>query len=54
MGIPQWIVIMLYGLNVLSSFMHHGEPYRVNNNFWISLAGAAVLICLLGWGGFWG
>jgi hypothetical protein len=51
LGIPQiiYLALLIFGLGI--SIAKHGKP-RSNENFWMSLISATIIISLLMWGGF--
>lgn len=51
MGIPQIILLTLYGIVLLIKARLHGKK-QDNHNFWMSLIDVALIIGLLIWGGF--
>ena len=52
MGIPQIIMIIVFGLNLGISIAKNGEPREDTYNFWITLIGTIINVGLLYWGGF--
>ena len=54
MGIPQIILLVLLGLNLLATAYLHGKPRTGNFNIFGALVNAGILIWLLVSGGFFG
>lgn len=52
MGIPQIIIIIIYGLNLGINLAKNGEPRESNYSFGIALVATAIEAGLLYWGGF--
>lgn len=52
LGWPQLILLALLAMEVGISLGKHGEP-RPNHNAWIAILGAAIVVSILAWGGFW-
>lgn len=53
LGAPQLIYLGLVVWNIVDETVKHGTP-RPAHNVWTTLAGTAVSIALLWWGGFFG
>ena len=54
MGIPQILIIILYGINLLLYAHDHGKPKEGYTNFWSGLIGTCISVGLMWWGGFFG
>lgn len=54
MGIPQIIVIILYGLSLGAMLVKHGEPKEGTYSFWSALFAVVILFGCFWWGGFFG
>ena len=54
MGIPQIILLVLLGLNLLATAYLHGKPRTGNYNLLTALINAGIIIWLLVSGGFFG
>jgi uncharacterized membrane protein len=54
MKAPQIIMIVLLSIGIVSGLMKHGEQRKDKYSVWSSLFGAALMVALLWWGGFWG
>ena len=52
MGIPQILIIILYGASLLCDANMHGKPKEGEHNFWVGLIGITLQTGLLWWGGF--
>ena len=52
LGIPQFIMILIFTLNLCISLMKHGETKKGNESFGLSVIGNAILFAILWWGGF--
>ena len=52
MGVPQIIVLILYGLTLGIEMTKNGKPREGEYSFWSSLIGCGVTMGLLIWGGF--
>lgn len=53
LGIPQIIILLLYGINIGATGIQHGEPKTGKENFWATLISTAINAAILWWGGFW-
>lgn len=51
MGTPEIIMLVIYGLNIVFAVANHGKARGKCNGF-AAIAGAAIGIGLLYWGGF--
>lgn len=51
MGTPEIIMLVFYGLNIAFAVVNHGKARGKCNGF-ATIAGAAIGIGLLYWGGF--
>lgn len=49
---PQFTIIVLYAIALLINAYMHGKPKEGNNNFWISLINAILILSILYWGDF--
>ena len=52
MGIPQIILLSLYGIVLLIRANTHGQLRTGKYNFWYTLIDVVLVIGLLIWGGF--
>lgn len=50
---PQWIFLVLLVLNLGIAIEKHRDTRSSIHNFWVDLAGAAIIFGLLYFGGFW-
>lgn len=50
-GIPQAVLLGLYGLSLASCIAQHGEP-REPLNAWTSFVALVIQLAILAWGGF--
>lgn len=51
MGLPQIILLVLFGINLLAAANLHGEE-AYDHNFWEALITNGLVMALLIWGGF--
>lgn len=52
MGIPEVVMLLLYGWSVLAGIVNHGKTQEKTVNAYAVTVGAIVGVCLLYWGGF--
>lgn len=52
MGIPQWIMIIIFALSLAIGMAQHGKPKEGKENFFFTLVGTAITFGILLWGGF--
>ena len=52
LGIPQIIIIVMYGINIGMNLAKDGEPKDEKYNFISSLIAVAICSCILWAGGF--
>ena len=52
MGLPECLLIAMLFMDVGAAAVKHGEPKKDTYNVWVSLIGAAIIIGLTYWGGF--
>lgn len=52
MGLPQFLICVLYGLSLLIAANKHGQMEIKRYNFPESLLSIAIIFGLLIWGGF--
>lgn len=50
-GIPQAVLLVLYGLSLAICIEQHGEP-REPLNAWTSFVSMVIQLAILAWGGF--
>lgn len=53
-GIPQTIIVVLNGVDLVLDLIYHGTTYERHYNVYISLASTTFHAALLYWGGFFG
>jgi hypothetical protein len=52
MNAPQIIVIVMFTISLTASAFLHDEYKTGKHNFFVDLIGAAIMLSLLFWGGF--
>lgn len=50
-GIPQAVLLGLYGLSLILNIRDHGKPSKPTNA-WMALASFVMQLAILAWGGF--
>ena len=50
-GIPQAVLLGLYGLSLILHIRDHGKPSEPTNA-WAALASLVIQLAILAWGGF--
>lgn len=54
MGVPQFILSVIYAMSLGLSLANHGKPKEGYENFWTTLIATTLVFGLLSWGGFFG
>jgi len=54
MGAPQWLFLIWMAAEILFVASRHGKPKSQRYSLAVSVIGAALMIALLSWGGFFG
>lgn len=54
LGIPQIIMLIIYGTNIGISLVVHGKPREGKHSFWTTLIGTGLSAWILSTGGFFG
>jgi hypothetical protein len=52
MGIPEILMIVLWGIGLGVALTQHGEPKTGSYNFFVTLVATALEFGLMWWGGF--
>ena len=54
MNLPKILLLIMFGISLLTSAHNHGKSKGGVHSFWATLLAAAIEIGLLAWGGFFG
>ena len=52
MGLPQIILLALWGISLGVAIAQHGQPKKGTESAWNSIIGLAIVAPILYWGGF--
>lgn len=52
MKLPQIIILVIAGINLLYSANRHNHQRTSNENFWVTLVALIIQLSILFWGGF--
>jgi hypothetical protein len=52
MGWPQYILLVLFAVNLLAAANIHGDDRDGTYSFWSTIIGNGIIMGLLIWGGF--
>lgn len=54
LGMPQIIMLIIYGINIGSSLVNHGKQREGKHSFWATLVATGLSAWILSSGGFFG